>query len=128
MVAKERVARWRDQRGDAREQLDGREDAMRGAVTRSLDRVGDATVAQYREALEREGRTRAVADQLFATDIVVGADAHGRVQVESVEQGGLAARTVRGLVVRERQARTEIGEDPALNRKLRASAERVELE
>lgn len=48
---------------------------MGGVLARLLDAVREATVREDGETLEREGRSRAVAHEALACDVVVGADA-----------------------------------------------------
>ena len=65
MIAQEGLARRGSEHGDAREELDRREDAMGRLLARRLDGVGDAAVG------EGEGRARAVADERLASDVIV---------------------------------------------------------
>jgi hypothetical protein len=128
VVAEEWMPRRRYQRSDSREQLDRGECAVGRPFAGVLDRVGDAAVGQHREPLEREGRPRAVADQLLARDVVVSADADGGVEVEAVEQRRLAVLPGGGLVVIvTSRAASEIDEEAALRRELGAARERVGL-
>lgn len=76
MIAHERVSRRRDERGDAREQL---EDSMSRVSSRVLDAICDTAVGEQRESVERERLARAVTDQTFAGGVVVGSDGDGGV-------------------------------------------------
>jgi len=132
VIAKERVARRRDERGDAREQLHRGEDSVGRRLARLLDAIGDAAVGEDAEALEREGRSRTIAGEALAADVVVGADSDGGVQVESVESDGSAADAgwLVGVVigtVRGGGVGGELVEEPLLDGRVGASVERVGL-
>ncbi len=109
MVANERVARGRDERGEARQELERRHDAGLGPLSAELlHAVGDAAAGQETEALERERRARAVAAEAFATEVVPGFDTDAGLHVEAVEIDGL----VRGL------GRDRLGNDDVVERRV----------
>jgi hypothetical protein len=63
---------------------------MSGSSARRLHQVRDVPVLQFLDALEREGRTRAIADEALAAFVVVGREAHRAVHVEAVARRGEA--------------------------------------
>ncbi len=89
VVADERVFRRRDERCEPRQKLGRRHHPMGRAAARVLHAVRDLAVGEHADAIEREGRTSAVAHEFFAADVVALADADGRVHVEAVGVGGV---------------------------------------
>ncbi len=64
-----------------------------------LELVGDAPIGKHREAVERERRSGAVAYEALASHVVVGADPHGHVQVESLERHRRATHASRLVLI-----------------------------
>jgi len=125
------MSRRRDERRDAREQLNRLEDPVRRIPTRVLDAICDAAVGEQREPVEREGRACAITHQTLARGVIVGADRHGGVEVEAVERDGIASEA-RGLVVialvaPERGLALELVEQSRLECDVRAGVEHVGL-
>ena len=67
--------------------LNGCHDKMRGSSPRILHSVRHTPVGQQRQALEREGRTRAVPHEPLACLVVVRRHAHCRMDVEPLHRG-----------------------------------------
>ena len=83
VVADERIPRRRNERREAREELERRQDEhLRAPTARLLDSVADASAGERSELLERKRRARAVATESLATEIVVRLDVHARVKIE----------------------------------------------
>jgi hypothetical protein len=128
VVADERIPRRRNERREACEELERRQDEhLRAPTARLLDSVADASAGERSESLERKRRARAVATESLATQIVVRLDVHARVKIEPFE----IHCVVRGCRSREDllsvffvAAVAHRGRGPATHREVGASFER----
>jgi hypothetical protein len=57
---------------------------MGAPLPRDLEQIRDPPLAQHLDPIERERRPRAGTHETLATDIVVGREAHGTVNIEPV--------------------------------------------
>jgi len=69
------VAWGKDERGEAREQLGGRHDDVRGALALVLALVGDAAVPGQAQPLEHQRRAKDVAAEPLAA-VTIGSSSH----------------------------------------------------
>ena len=90
MKANERVAwRW-DEGGEAGQEVGRCHDAVGLLAAGVLDAVGDATIAEDREALEAKWGASAVAEESLAALAVVGGNRDGRVDIEAARGASTA--------------------------------------
>ena len=68
---------------------------MGAPFTRDLEQIRNPPIAHHRESLERERWSSAVAHEALATEIVVGREAHGTVNIEPIARcRAVAAREI----------------------------------
>jgi hypothetical protein len=92
--------RWGYQNRQPAQEFHRRHHAMGAASARRLQQVRDAAVLQLLDALEREGRPRAIADESLSALVIAGGDAHCAVNVEAVVRRRKAPLLAVQVVVR----------------------------
>jgi hypothetical protein len=102
--AQQRIPGWRHESRDARQKMHGRQHQVSRAVATGLAKaVRDAAIGQERDALQAEGRARAVAAQPFKAGAIPRAERDARMDVEACHLAGpraLAPGAEASLVVR----------------------------
>src|SRR5438552_3767321 len=84
MIAHEWKLRGSNQRRHPRKELHWTHHSMSAPLARRLHQIGDSTISQKLDAIERQWRPRAVAKESLAAFVIVRGDAHCAVDIEAV--------------------------------------------
>jgi len=85
-------ARGRDQRGQPLDEFQRRQPQLRAAIGLGLGKtIDELVVTELLEALQREGRARAIAQQPFQTGAVRAFDSDRGIQRKPSSSGGRCA-------------------------------------
>src|SRR4029453_3758183 len=83
MVTNEREIRRRNEDRETRKKLHRGHDAVGACSARRLHQVQDAAITHDLDAIESEGRSRAIAHEPFAARVITLRDPYGAVDVEA---------------------------------------------